>query len=89
MVCLHCPTLKLAPCGGVHTAQRQMTTQISFGLCVLVLGICLSIGIGLGKCESTISCFDEKGKQKKILMWFSHSLPIGVNEPLTWDLTEN
>ena len=27
-------------CGGVHTAQRQMTTLISIGFCVHVLGIC-------------------------------------------------
>ena len=34
-------------CGDVHTAQRQMTTQIPIQFCVLVLGICLGLGIGL------------------------------------------
>ena len=32
-------------CRGVHTAQRQMTTQIPIGFCVLVIGICLGLGL--------------------------------------------
>ena len=65
MVCLHCPTLRPIPrqiknglvglYGGVHTAQRQITTQIPIEFCVLVIGIYLGLGIGLGQCEWTIS----------------------------------
>ena len=32
-------------CGGVHTAQRQITTQIPIEFCMLV------IGLGLGHCQ--------------------------------------
>ena len=37
---------------GVHTAQRQKTTQIPIGFCVPVLSFCL--GLGLWQCEWTI-----------------------------------
>ena len=35
-------------CGGVHTAQRQITTQISIEFCILVIGL----GLCLGHCQS-------------------------------------
>ena len=35
-------------------AQRQMTTEIPIGFCVLVLGICLGLGITFWQCEWTI-----------------------------------
>ena len=34
--------------GVVHTAQRQMRTQIPIRFCVLVRGICFSLSPGLG-----------------------------------------
>ena len=37
--------------GDVHTAQRQMTIQISIGFRVLVIGI----RVVLGQCEYTIN----------------------------------
>ena len=36
--------------GGVHIAQRQITTQISIEFCTLVIG--LGLGLGLGHCQS-------------------------------------
>ena len=35
-------------CGGVHTAQRQITTQIPIEFCILVIGL----GLGFGHCQS-------------------------------------
>ena len=35
-------------CGGVHTAQRQITTQIPIEFCTLVIGL----GLGLVHCQS-------------------------------------
>ena len=35
--------------GGVHTAQRQTTTQISIEFCILVVG--LGLGLCLGHCQ--------------------------------------
>ena len=32
-------------CGGVHNAQRQISTQIAIEFCILV------IGLGLGHCQ--------------------------------------
>ena len=37
-------------CGGVHTAQRQIRTQIPLEFCILVIG--LGLGLGLGHCQS-------------------------------------
>ena len=34
----------------IHTAQRQITTQIPIEFCVLVIG--LGLGLGLGHCQS-------------------------------------
>ena len=39
-------------CGVVYTAQRERTTQIPIGFCVLVLG--LSLGFGLRHCNGVI-----------------------------------
>ena len=38
-------------CGGIHTAQRPMTTQIPIGFCVLVIGIGLGLVLGVAQCE--------------------------------------
>ena len=57
-VCLHCPALRPVPkqikkmgclglCGGVHTAQKAITTQILIGFTSVVLGI--------WQCERSIS----------------------------------
>ena len=64
MVCLYLPTSKrtLRPIkmsckglyGSVQIEQRQMTTEVPIGFCVLVLGICLGLGIGVWQCEWTI-----------------------------------
>ena len=40
--------------GGVHTAQRQITTQIPIAFCLLVIGICLGLGLVLGQCQRTM-----------------------------------
>ena len=37
-------------CEGVHTAQRQITTQIPIEFCILVTG--LGLGLGLGHYQS-------------------------------------
>ena len=37
-------------CEGVHTAQRQTTTQIPIEFCILVIG--LSLGLSLSHCQS-------------------------------------
>ena len=44
----------IGSCGGVNTAQRQMTTQIALGFCALVLSICLGLGVSLGQCKYAI-----------------------------------
>ena len=37
-----------------HGAQRQRPSQIPTGLCSNVIGICVSLGLGVGQCERTI-----------------------------------
>ena len=45
----------LGLCGGVPTAQKQMTVQVPIRFYVFVIGICLGLGLVLGQCECTIS----------------------------------
>ena len=42
-------------CGGVHTAQRHLSTQIPIDVCILEIGLCLGVCLGIGRCECTIN----------------------------------
>ena len=42
-------------CGGVHIAQRQILLQIPIGHCSDYIGLGLSVCVGVGQCEHTIS----------------------------------
>ena len=65
MVYSHCTTPRTRPrpikmaciglCGGIHTAQTPITTQIPIGFCILVIGIGLGLGLVLGQCDCTIT----------------------------------
>ena len=64
MVHSHCPTPKQTPrpikmgcielCIGVHTAQRQTSTQSPIGHCSDCTSLGLGVGVGVGQCEHTI-----------------------------------
>ena len=35
----------------LHTAPRQMATQIAIEFCILVIGVGIGIGLGVAQCE--------------------------------------
>ena len=41
-------------CRALHTALRQITTQIPIEFCTLVIGLRISLVLGVAQCEYTI-----------------------------------
>ena len=65
-------------CGVVHTAQRQMTTQIPIGFCVLVLGRSLGLGLGSVSVNAPLRFVNIERKRERQLHFQNELLVVSV-----------